>query len=217
MSSPLRKGPASAQTNKVFAVAREDAPLVFAPLTTLDEVISADMHEFWEVKPFIQFPCIGTGCPACEAGNKPKYKSFMLVLQQGETEPKIMPMGITIERAIAAIAEEIGNIRGKLMKIKREGSGFSTKYNVIPLGKAIDVDKVAMTLNIEDHITIYDRTQIAKKLVEIGASSDDPAVTPGAVAPGAVAEEKAPTEKKAPKTDKGSAAPAADASLWDDA
>lgn len=195
--NPLRKGPSSTGGgNSKFVTAKEEEPLVFAPLEELENIISADVHEFWDVKPFVSMPCIGKGCPACAVGNEAKYKSWLRVLPSGEAEGKILPMGIMIERAIADQKEEIGSIVGRVFKLKRTGKGFSTRYSLVPTDKKIDVSKVP-AFTTEENIIVYDAEQMIAKLKGMGLMDDDGKSVEAPVE--AKAKEASPTS--APKED----------------
>lgn len=215
--NPFRKGPASTSSgNGIFAVAKEEEPLIFVPLTELDEIIAADMHEYWEVKPFISFPCIGAGCPACASGHQPKYKSYMAILVQGEATSRILPMGISIERALEDIKEELGTLKGRALKLKRTGKGFATRYNIVNLGKTLKIDAVT-PISIEENITILDAAAITKRLGDaglLGATTEAETETPPPAEKKAKAA-KAPTAKEELAADGDAEGKAEGASLWE--
>lgn len=157
-----------------FLKVTEEEPAVFAPLVTLDELVSIDQHEFWETNPAVLFPCIGDGCPACAAGHKPKYKAFLPVVTPAG-ESKIFAFSISIERQIESIAEEVGSLVGVVLKVKRTGSGLRTKYTVISTGKRVKTAGVT-PIDIESEIEVLSGPQITERLEAIGfidSSSDE--------------------------------------------
>lgn len=165
----FRKGArAAGGETSVFVKVKADEPVSFVPLVPLDEMTSIDQHEFWDTNPALIFPCIGSKvCPACKAGNKPKYKGFLPVMLRDEAEPKILAFGITVERQIGSIAEEIGDITGQVFRLKKTGTGMTTKYTIVPTGKKVDVSKVEI-INPEDHIMVLDQEEITIKMRALG-------------------------------------------------
>jgi len=150
-----------------FLKVSEDDAVVIAPMVGLDELVSFDQHEFWDVNPAVIFPCIGDGCPGCELENTPKFKAFLPVLTR-ENEPKVYAFGISVERQLVELEEELGTIKGKALKIRRSGTGMKTKYMVVGLGKSIKIDS---SIEIPDVIKIIGdptRESIIKQLVDAG-------------------------------------------------
>lgn len=140
--TPFRKGKAVLERKSgagAFLSVGQDEAVQFAPMVGMDDMISADVHEFWEVNPAVFVVCLGSHCPACATGNKPKFKAYLPVLTQ-EGEAKIFAFGITVARQLTDLEAELGNVRGSILKVKRTGAGMKTKYTVIPLGKKVKVD-----------------------------------------------------------------------------
>jgi hypothetical protein len=161
-------------SNGVFVRVKEDESLSFVPLTNLEDMISVDQHEYWDVNPALIFPCLGAAkCPACKSGHKPKYKGFLGVLANGEAEAKILPFGLMVERQLVEIGNEIGDIKGNVFKLRRTGSGLSTKYTVVGVGKKVDVSATT-PLPIEDHINVLTVEEITEKIAFF--AEDEPVI-----------------------------------------
>lgn len=172
---------------KKYLRVKEGEPVTFAPIQPLNELISFDQHEYWETNPAVMIPCIGPGCPACKSGNKPKYKALLQVITPDEpTTPKILPMGISVNRQLEQIAEEIDQLPGAVFKLKRTGSGLTTRYTLVPTGKRVAVDKV-IPLDIESEVQVFSADEITAKISAIGGKTEEadeaaPAKTVPAVA-----------------------------------
>lgn len=175
-TSVFRKGAEAAPSSDggaKFLKIPENESVSIVPLVNLDDLVSIDQHEFWDINPALLFPCVGEGCPACAAGNKPKYKAFLPVLANGETSsPKIYAFGISVERQLETLAEEIGEIQGLVLKIRRSGSGFNTRYNVISTGKKVKIDGITPP-QPENEINVLSAEEIANKIaaVSLGGGS----------------------------------------------
>jgi ribosomal protein L12E/L44/L45/RPP1/RPP2 len=188
-------------------VSEEDAAVI-APMVNLDDLISLDQHEFWDTNPAVIFPCIGDGCPGCELGNEAKFKAFLPVMTK-DGDPKIYAFGISVERQLVELEDELGGIRGKVMKVKRTGTGMKTKYMVVALGKSIKIDDTTAP-DVIKAIGEPTRESIIKMLVDAGVvDADDarfvePVKKPVRAAKPAKPEPEAKAEKPArkPKAEK---------------
>lgn len=173
--SIIRRGPASAKKSNVFIAVKEDEPANVVPVLPTGNIVSIDLHAFWAVNPAVTFACIknsddaGDGCPGCDLGDKAGYRAFLPVLDS-EGELKVLPFGISVERQLVTLEDELGTIVGKKLRIKRTGSGLATKYQVINLGKDIEVDVEESDAEtfVESHIEIKDRDKIVEELVSAG-------------------------------------------------
>lgn len=136
--SVIRKGKAAMPTggNSKFLKTPEGEAVVFTVLAGLDELISIDQHAFWDSNPAVIVPCVGADCPACKLGNKPKFKAFLPVLTK-EDGTKIYAFGIQVLRQLESLEEELGSLVGQVIKVKRYGTGLSTKYTVVAVGKKV--------------------------------------------------------------------------------
>ena len=97
-SSPFTKGRASRTRGPgaFLQTVKEGEPITFAPLVGLEGLISADMHEYWNIKPAIYHPCLGRDCPGCAVGNEPRFKGYLpVLLQSGESA--VFPFTISVK------------------------------------------------------------------------------------------------------------------------
>lgn len=174
MSSPsvVRKGPSSGRGNKVFIAVKEDEPVTIVPILPTEDISSIDLHAFWQVNPAVTFACLdGTddGCPGCELEDKAAYRAFLPVLDS-EDKMKMFAFGISVERQLVNLEEELGSIVGLKLRVRRTGSGLGTKYHVINTGKTTDIEvseKEAAKF-VESNIEVKDRDTILKELREAG-------------------------------------------------
>jgi len=140
MSKLFKKGPAVSATSRkgLFVSINDDESVALASLVEIGEMLSADVHEFWEINPFVTFPCLGTDCPGCRIDNPTRFKAYLPVVNR-EGETKIFSFGIRVANQLTDIESAIGNIKGKILRIKRTGKGLKTQYSVVPTGGNIDV------------------------------------------------------------------------------
>lgn len=124
-----------------FISIKADESIVVAPMVDIADLISVDMHSWWDVNPAPHLVCLGEECPSCALGHEARYKAYLPVLTR-EGEPKVLAAGISVVRQLEDLEDEIGHIKGNVLKIKRTGSSWmSTKYSVIPIGKKVDTSK----------------------------------------------------------------------------
>lgn len=170
--SPFRKGAVEVRGDATFVTIKPDEFVQIAPLVGIDEMVSADMHEFWEVNPFVSIPCFGTNdCPGCRAGNNPKFKAFLPVVTR-EGEQKVYSFGISVARQLEDYEAELGTIAGKVVKVKRTGSGFKTRYSLVLTGKEIDVSKFTV-MDIIPLLGPDDEKKARQILVERGLLEEE--------------------------------------------
>lgn len=171
MSGPFRKGKLDASAGgeggggQFIKIAADNA-VVVAPLVSLDDMISCDQHEFWDINPAIIVPCIGKGCPACETSVDARFKAFLPVLTKDEGV-KIFSFGIRVYRQLAELETEIGSLKGKVIKIKRTGEGLKTQYMIIPTGKTMKVEDQEVP-DIESMLGPTTKAEIRAKLEAAG-------------------------------------------------
>jgi hypothetical protein len=142
--SPFKKGRkvgGASSGGSQFLGLKDGESHVLAPLYGLDELISADMHEYWDIRPAIFHPCIGRNCPGCEVGNEARFKGYYpVLLKSGEVA--IYPFTISVYNQLEAIEDAMDDgetLQGFVLKISRKGTGLSTRYTVVPVGKRLDV------------------------------------------------------------------------------
>ena len=146
-SSPFRKGRATGVKSRggQFIRLADGESVVFAPMIGLDEMVSADMHEYWDVKPAIYHPCIGRNCPGCLVENEPRFKGYLPVLVKSTGEPAIYPFTISVYNQLEALEDEImedddgATLKGLVIKVSRKGSMKATRYSVLGVGSRIDL------------------------------------------------------------------------------
>lgn len=159
----------SSGTSKFMSI-EADSAVTIAPLTGTEDMLSAEMHEFWDINPFVSMPCLGKDCPSCKLGNKSKFKAFLQVVTQDKSV-KIFPFGISVARQIEELDEALDSVKGQVIRIKRNGSGLKTRYVVTALGKKIDVDEIeGFDLEVElGPIALEDQIQM---LVDRGLAAE---------------------------------------------
>lgn len=142
-ASPFKTGRAKRAAKKSgspFIGLKPDESMAFAPLVGLEGMVSADMHEYWDIRPAIFHPCIGRQCPGCASGNEPRFKGYIPVLKQ-DGEVAIWPFTISTYNQLEELEDELGeSLAGYIIKFSRKGSGFmGTRYSVLGTGKRVDI------------------------------------------------------------------------------
>lgn len=135
---------AAAASGGKFISLKDGESVVFAPLCGLEEMVRADMHEYWDLNPAIFHPCIGKDCPGCAVGNEARFKAYLPVWRKEDGEVVVYPFTIRVYRQLVELEDETEGrtLEGLAIKVKRHGSGLSTTYSVIGLGKRVPVDGV---------------------------------------------------------------------------
>ena len=158
-------GTVSAGGPRQFVSINPDSSVTVVPLENLDEVVNVQLHSFWDIRPAVLVPCLKTNCPACDIGNEPRFRAYIPVLLKGEGV-QILSAGSQIVAQLQAFSDEVeGGITGQVFKIKRTGSGLSTRYAVVPLGKKVDVHEKVVP-DVVEAIGPVDRAGIVRKLFE---------------------------------------------------
>lgn len=88
--------------------------------------------------------CPGAGCPICKAGHAPNSRYQVKVIDRGEKEEikiKVLEQGPTVFNAIKTFAmePEYGDPTKYDIKIKKDGAGRETKYNVVASPKKVNL------------------------------------------------------------------------------
>lgn len=163
----LKDRPAGGGGSFVSVSDGEQVELV--PMVDMDDMVSYDQHAIWlDAGNSPIFACIdGTGeqCPGCQMGEKPRFRAFLPVLTQ--EGPKIWAFGITMARQLSEIDDAVDGIAGKVMRLRRTGSGINTRYTVITTGKERDVSAAA-PLDVEENLGPTDRMGILELLNRAG-------------------------------------------------
>lgn len=160
-----------------FVSIKSDETIELVPLFSLDKMVSANFHEYWDVNPAVFHPCIGKDCPGCKlTDNKPRFKGYLPVVLKDKSV-KIWPFTISIYRQLELLDNELeGGLGGYLVKFSRTGTGkMGTRYTVTCVGKKVDISGVEPPefLNILGPTTVEDITKaLAEKGLIDGDASD---------------------------------------------
>lgn len=164
-------GDMSGPGERDFIGLKDGDKVTMASLVNMEEMLSIDQHAIWlDGGNSPMFPCIGDNCPGCERGNQPRFRAFLPVVTHPDGEKKIFAFGIKVARALEELDEEFGGLAGHLFTVKRKGSGLSTNYTVIAVGKKTDVSEIE-GLDVEEKLGPTTREGIIKLLEETGAIS----------------------------------------------
>lgn len=163
----IRKGRAGIiqSGSSKFVKIQPDSHADFVMLKSIDDYITFDQHTIWNddgISP--TFVCIGSdeGCPGCKMGNRATAKTLIPVFDVVAKALKILIAGPSIAVHIAECAEEV-DVKGRMFRIKRKGSGKNTRYTVILLNKKANVDKVKCP-NLEESVPPSTISEIKKLL-----------------------------------------------------
>ena len=74
-------------------------------------------------------------CPLCEKKYPAKVAFLAMVINRANGEVKVLKKGTTVFGPIMEYNEEIGDVRGYDLNIKKKGKGLETEYTIIPLEK----------------------------------------------------------------------------------
>lgn len=149
---------ASGGGSGLFLSIKADNNYEVVPMVGLDQMVHAQMHEYWDIRPAVFHPCIGKDCPGCLAGNDPRFKGYLPVIVKGESEPKVYAFTVSVYKQLEEIEDlqEDGTLAGKVLKIKRSGSGLKTRYTIMPTGKTVDINEV----EVPDFIRFLGPTEV---------------------------------------------------------
>lgn len=173
--NPIRRGaaamPRQSGGSSVFVKTPDGEKVDVVPMVNMDDLISIDQHSIWlDGGNSPMFICIAGSdelCPGCQLDSKPKYQGYLPVMQlneDGNTELKVFSFGIQVARQLAEIDEAVEGIKGKKLRIKREGKGLQTKYSIVNLGKTVKLD--GDPIDPVDHLGPTDREGILKLLTD---------------------------------------------------
>jgi hypothetical protein len=82
----------------------------------------------------------GPDDPSHDLGVDRRYRAYLPVLVDGEV--KVWSMGKMAHVQLLDIADASGELKGLEIRIKRTGSGLTTRYSVVPKGKRHDVSRI---------------------------------------------------------------------------
>jgi hypothetical protein len=140
--SPVRKGIDPRKEGKSLWLTIEPNSFVdVVALVDTDEIISHEQCAIWREDGInAVWPYTGSEDPSHDLGITKTYRSYLPVLLDGDQ--KIWSLSKTVEKQLWDIAESsTGGLKGQMIRVKREGSGLSTRYTIIPRGKRVDVSK----------------------------------------------------------------------------
>lgn len=148
--SPFTKGrrsiPAGDSDGAGFISLKDGDKIQLAPLQGLDGMISADMHEYWDIRPAIYHPCVGKDCPGCAVGNEPRFKGYMPVVVKGEDGVSIWPFTISVYRQLETLEEALyedgKDLGGNVLAVSRQGSSLKTRYSIMGTGRTVDMTDI---------------------------------------------------------------------------
>jgi len=83
----------------------------------------------------------GAEDPSHDLGVEKRYRAYLPVLTE-EGESKVWSMGKQAHGQLLDISDAGGSLKGMVIRIKRTGSGLSTRYSIVPKGKKKDVSDV---------------------------------------------------------------------------
>jgi hypothetical protein len=172
----IRKGTAGLGSGgtgeRDFVALKDGEKVTLASLVNMAELVSIDQHAIWlDGGNSPMFPCIGDGCPGEELGNTPRFRAFLPVATVPDAESKIFAFGIKVARALEELDEEFGGLKGHVFTVKRKGTGLSTSYTVIAVGKKMDVSEV-VSLDVESKLGPTTAEGIRALLKETGATGE---------------------------------------------
>lgn len=95
-------------------------------------VLAGDPYEYsqhWGKPPII---CPESDCKQCSDGLKPQFRFRLnfIINENGAYTPKILEMGWTVYKQLKDLNDDY-DLTKHLIKIRRDGTGKDTKYNVI--------------------------------------------------------------------------------------
>jgi hypothetical protein len=158
-----------------FVSLKDGEKVTLASLVNMDDLISIDQHAIWlDGGNSPMFPCIGDDCPGCELGNTARFRAFLPVVTIPDSESKVFAFGIKVARALEELDEEFGGLKGHMFTVRRKGTGLSTSYTVIAVGKKMDIAD-ATAIDVESKLGPTTAAGIRAMLKESGAVEGDEA------------------------------------------
>lgn len=178
-----------AESGSKFIKPEEGKVLSIIPLTGIDApegeepngsncVISFNQYSIWMDREDLpdgvmspMFPALGgPSDPGAMLGHKPAFRAMLICMVEGDEnhEERILPMGKSVFKQLCDIETMNGeSIRGQIIKIKREGSGRSTKYKVVGTSRRVEIEGDPET-NLLEHTGPTTRAAIIELLSKAG-------------------------------------------------
>lgn len=106
-------------------------------------------------------PCLGKAeCPLCQAGYKPQFRSYMLVIDRSDNKVKLFKASKRVMKSIIGLIEEYGDLTSRDYKIFRQGDKLETTYQFFPKDVTVQNLDGFDIPDLEDMIRTYSREEI---------------------------------------------------------
>lgn len=121
------------------------------------------------------FPQISTDKnedPGAVIGYTPRFCCLLIVLKEeelssGRPREYILDMTVTVYRQFKKLEEAFGSIKGKVLRLSREGTGLKTRYTLMNVGRTVNISGEP-TIDLTDFIGPSTREGIIEELEEFG-------------------------------------------------
>lgn len=150
----------------IWVKLESDEPQLLVPLVNVEDMLTVDLHSWWDVNPAPHLVCLQDDCPSCALGNEPRLRTYIPVVT-AEKEVRVLATGISTVRQLEELDDAVGGMRGKVVRFKKTGTGFNTKYSAVGTGKTVSVDSFELP-DIEGLLGPIDRDEQIAKLSEAG-------------------------------------------------
>lgn len=137
-------------------------------LVDVDNILSCEQCALWiddGVSPIWVYT--GINDPSHALNIKKTYRAYLPLLVDGEV--KIWSMGKQAHVQILDMAEAGGYLKGLMIRIKRTGSGLSTRYTIASKGKKRDIDDIEVpdVIDMLGPLTSEDVTEMLERKFEM--------------------------------------------------
>lgn len=163
--------PRSDGSARIFLALEKDKPIDIKILVSADQIPSVDQCALWNVfNPSPIWVYIGEDDPGNELGVRPQYRAFVPVSikdEKGAWIPKLWSIPLGVHRQISEMSDMLGNLKGQLLRVKRTGSGLTSAYTIVSLGKRLKIEEPIPTQEqIIEYLGPYTREEIIKRILE---------------------------------------------------
>lgn len=139
-----------------------------------DGLVAINNHTLWVKGGWSpSFPCIGDDCPGCELGNDATYKGFLPVYVPAEKRSLVFSFGTRVATQLFDLEKEVGEegetLKGRVIRVRRSGSGRETSYSLVMIDKKFKVAKISLP-DIDAAIGPTTRAEILKTIKKSGFS-----------------------------------------------
>jgi hypothetical protein len=109
-------------------------------LVEAEEILTCEQCAIWlEAGNSPVWVYTGPEDPSHDLSVDRRYRAYLPLLI--DSEPAVWSMGKTAHIQLLDIADASGELKGLEIRIKRTGSGLSTRYSIVPKGKRHDVSR----------------------------------------------------------------------------